>query len=249
MNFTTWMLVLFCGLTLAQNDVNETEISGETKLSFPEMSLLLLELGAVKAKLEAVETKLKETESQVLVLNEKGKSLETKLEGTESQVLVLNEKDKSLETKLKETESQVLVLQDKEATKVVFSAGIGGSVNIGPFTTPKTLAYTTVITSLGNAYNQHTGIFVAPVRGIYYFSFFYHAGGGYSVTLRLMKNNQIVLESTDYKTSHDAADNGGNAGLVELQQRDQVYVQLYANTHVWGNIHTTTFSGFLLHKV
>lgn len=106
MNFTTWMLVLFCGLTLAQNDVNETEISGETKLRFPEMSLLLLELGAVKAKLEAVETKLKETESQVLVLNEKGKSLETKLEETES-------RGKSLETKLKETENQVLVLQEK----------------------------------------------------------------------------------------------------------------------------------------
>ncbi|XP_023202374.1 uncharacterized protein LOC102219930 [Xiphophorus maculatus] len=277
MNFTTWMLVLFCGLTLAQNDVNETEISGETKLSFPEMSLLLLELGAVKAKLEAVETKLKETESQVLVLNEKGKSLETKLEeteswgksletkleGTESQVLVLNEKGKSLETKLEETESwgksletklkktesQVLVLQDKEATKVVFSAGIGGNAAIGPFTTSKTLVYTRVITNLGNAYNQHTGIFVAPVRGIYYFSFFYHAGGYQPVALFLMKNNQIVVLSSDHKTSHDGADNGGNAAFLELQQGDQVYVLLEANRHVWGNIYTTTFSGFLLHKV
>uniref|UniRef100_M3ZPH9 Uncharacterized LOC102219930 n=1 Tax=Xiphophorus maculatus TaxID=8083 RepID=M3ZPH9_XIPMA len=207
MNFTTWMLVLFCGLTLAQNDVNETEISGETKLSFPEMSLLLLELGAVKAKLEAVETKLKETESQVLVLNE------------------------------------------KEATKVVFSAGIGGNAAIGPFTTSKTLVYTRVITNLGNAYNQHTGIFVAPVRGIYYFSFFYHAGGYQPVALFLMKNNQIVVLSSDHKTSHDGADNGGNAAFLELQQGDQVYVLLEANRHVWGNIYTTTFSGFLLHKV
>ncbi|XP_027893838.1 complement C1q-like protein 2 isoform X1 [Xiphophorus couchianus] len=228
MNFTIWMLVLFCGLTLAQNDVNETEISGETKLCFPEMSLLLLELGAVKAKLEAVEIKLEETESQVLVLNKIGKSLETKL---------------------KETENQVLVLQEKEAFKIVFSAGILGNAAIGPFTTSKTLNYTRVITNLGNAYNQHTGIFVAPVRGMYYFSFFYHAGGGHPVVLFLMKNNQVVVECTDHQTSHDAADNGGNAAFLELQQGDQVYVQLEANCEVWGDSYTTTFSGFLLHKV
>ncbi|XP_014841016.1 PREDICTED: complement C1q-like protein 2 [Poecilia mexicana] len=223
MNFTTWMLVLFCGLTLAQDDVNETE----TLSSFPEMSILLQELGAVKAKLEAVETKLKETKSQVLVLNDK---------------------DKSLETKLEKTENQVLVLQEKEAYKVVFSAGIGGGA-IGPFSTSKTLVYTRVITNLGNAYNQHTGIFVAPVRGMYYFSFFYHAGGGHPVGLNLMKNNQLVVQSSDHKTLNDTADNGGNAAFMELQQGDQVYVQMQPNTHIWGSSYTTTFSGFLLHQV
>ncbi|XP_043954287.1 complement C1q-like protein 2 [Gambusia affinis] len=249
MNFSTWMLVLFCGLTLAQKHVNETEISGETLLSFPEISDLLQELGAVKAKLEAVETNLKETENQVLILNEKGKSLETKLKETENQVLVLNEKGKSLETKLKETENQVLVLQEKEAFKVVFSAGISNSGAIGPYSTSKTLIYTRIMTNLGNAYNQHTGIFVAPVRGMYYFSFFYHAGGKHPVALRLLKNNQIVVESTDQATSSDGADNGGNAAFMELRQGDQVYVQLVANCHVWGDTDRTTFSGFLLHQV
>uniref|UniRef100_A0A087YAM9 C1q domain-containing protein n=1 Tax=Poecilia formosa TaxID=48698 RepID=A0A087YAM9_POEFO len=205
MNFITWMLVLFCGLTLAQDDVQETE----TLSSFPEMSVLLQELGAVKIKLEAVETKLEETENQVLVLQEK----------------------------------------DKESYKVVFSAGIGGNGAIGPFSTSKTLVYTRVITNLGNAYNQHTGIFVAPVRGMYYFSFFYHAGGGHPVGLNLMKNNQVVVLSSDQKTSSDGADNGGNAAFLVLQQRDQVYIQLYANRHVWGNSYSTTFSGFLLHQV
>ncbi|XP_054914572.1 complement C1q-like protein 2 [Poeciliopsis prolifica] len=214
------MLVLFCGLTLAQNDVNETEIS--------EISVLFQELGAVKAKLEAVETKLKATENQVLVLNEKCKSLETKLE---------------------ETENQVLVLQEKEAPKIVFSAGIAGNSAIGPFSTSKTLIYTRVITNVGNAYNQHTGIFVAPVRGMYYFSFFYHAGGGKSVGLQLKKNNQVVVWSADHKSSYDGADNGGNAAFLVLQRGDQVYIQLDANRHVWGNPYGTTFSGFLLHKV
>uniref|UniRef100_A0A087YAN2 C1q domain-containing protein n=3 Tax=Poecilia TaxID=8080 RepID=A0A087YAN2_POEFO len=178
-----------------------------TLSSFPEMSILLQELGAVKAKLEAVETKLKETENQVLVLNEKA------------------------------------------STKVVFSAEIGGNAAIGPFSTSKTLIYARVLANLGNAYNQHTGIFVAPVRGMYYFSFFYHAGGGHPVGLNLMKNNQVVVRSAEHQSSNDWNDNGGNAAFVELQQGDHVYVQLDANQHVWGSGYSTTFSGFLLHQV
>ncbi|XP_007574054.1 complement C1q-like protein 3 isoform X1 [Poecilia formosa] len=207
MNFTLWLLLSFCGLTLGQEGLPETEVTTETGSCFPDMCKFLKEFAAMKAKLESVETNLKETESQVLVLKQ------------------------------------------KEALKVVFSAGILGNAAIGPFSTPRTLIYTRVITNLGNAYNQNTGIFVAPVGGMYYFSFFYHAGGGHKVRLFLMKNNEHVLESSDHKTLNDGADNGGNAAFVELQQGDQVYVQLHPETHVFGGSHTTTFSGFLLHQV
>ncbi|XP_043954286.1 cerebellin-1-like [Gambusia affinis] len=249
MNFTLCLLVCFCGLTLGQEDLPKTEVTTETGSCFPDMCKFLKEFGAVKAKLEAVETNLKETESHVVVLKQKGVALETRLNESESQVLVLKEKGRTLEAKLKETESQVLVLKQKEALKVVFSAGLPGNSAIGPFDTPTTLIYTRVITNLGNAYNQHTGIFVAPVRGMYYFSLSYHAGGHHPVHLFLMKNNVNILECYDHMTLNDGADNGGNAGFVELQQGDQVYVQLVANTHVWGGSYTTTFSGHLLHQV
>ncbi|XP_016517237.1 cerebellin-1-like isoform X2 [Poecilia formosa] len=207
MNFTLWLLLSFCGLTLGQEGLPETEVTTETGSCFPDMCKFLKEFAAMKAKLESVETNLKETESQVLVLKQ------------------------------------------KEALKVVFSAGILGNAAIGPFNTPTTLIYTRVITNVGNAYNQNTGIFVAPVRGMYYFSFFFHAGGGRIVRLFLMKNSERILECSDHKTLNDGADNGGNAAFVELQQRDQVYVQLQPNTHVFGGSYTTTFSGFLLHQV
>uniref|UniRef100_A0A3B3YG05 C1q domain-containing protein n=1 Tax=Poecilia mexicana TaxID=48701 RepID=A0A3B3YG05_9TELE len=171
--------------------------------------------------------------------------METKLNDSERHVVVLEEKGKTLEAKLKETESHVLV----SLRVVVFSAGILGNAAIGPFNTPTTLIYTRVITNVGNAYNQNTGIFVAPVRGMYYFSFFFHAGGRHIVRLFLMKNSERILECSDHKTLNDGADNGGNAAFVELQQRDQVYVQLQPNTHVFGGSYTTTFSGFLLHQV
>ncbi|KAF1380792.1 hypothetical protein PFLUV_G00167670 [Perca fluviatilis] len=161
----------------------------------------------------------------------------------------LREKLGVMETRLKDSENQILELKKKETTKVAFSAAIGGSgKHIGPFNTDTTLIYKTVITNIGNAYNEHTGIFGAPVTGIYYFTFHYHAGGGHPVSLVLIKNSQSVVTAYDHQTLNDGADNGGNAVFVQLQQGDQVFVRLGANTNVWGNNEITTFSGFLVNK-
>uniref|UniRef100_A0A3Q1IIW8 C1q domain-containing protein n=1 Tax=Anabas testudineus TaxID=64144 RepID=A0A3Q1IIW8_ANATE len=102
-------------------------------------------------------------------------------------------------------------------------AAISGFGHTGPFNTDTTLIYKTVITNIGNAYNQFTGIFAAPVAGIYNFTFFYHAGGSEVVNLALIKNNQVVVMAYDHKSLQDGADNGGNA--------------------------ITTFSGFLISQV
>uniref|UniRef100_A0A3B5LJC9 C1q domain-containing protein n=1 Tax=Xiphophorus couchianus TaxID=32473 RepID=A0A3B5LJC9_9TELE len=206
MTFSVWLLVCFCGLTLGQNVFTQTDVATETGSCFPDMCKFLKEFGAMKAKLEAVETNLKE-------------------------------------------KSEVLELKKKDATIIAFSAATGGSGHIGPFDTDTTLIYRKLIINVGNAYNQHTGIFSAPVPGIYYFTYFYHAGGSQVVNLSLMKNNEEVVTTYDHKTSHDVADNGGNAALLQLQQGDQVYVQLVENTHIWGGSHGTTFSGYLLHQV
>ena len=89
-----------------------------------------------------------------------------------------------------------------------------------------------------------TGVFVAPVAGVYYFSIFYHAGGRYHASLELYKNNQVTVMA-----SHNPAQsaiNGGNAVFLQLQRGDQVFVRLARNTYVWGSLYHTTFSGFLV---
>ncbi|XP_042368266.1 cerebellin-1-like [Plectropomus leopardus] len=162
----------------------------------------------------------------------------------------LREKLKTVEARLKESENQLCELKSKERTMVVFSAAAGGGNKaIGPFSTDKTLIYRKVITNIGNAYNQVTGIFAAPVKGIYYFTFHHHAGGTNIVSLSLMKNNEVVVMNYDHRTTADGADNGGNAVFLQLQQGDHVYVRLDANSHVWGNDVITTFSGFLVNEV
>ncbi|CAJ1085919.1 complement C1q-like protein 4 [Xyrichtys novacula] len=157
------------------------------------------------------------------------------------------------ETRLSNSENQIQELKkkvDTEGTKVVFSAALGGTEGpLGPFNTDTTLIFRKVNTNIGNAYNSATGIFTAPVAGVYYFSMFFHAGGGRRAFLYLYKNSEVMLDSSDHASSTDTADNGGNAGFLQLQRGDQVYVRLPANCHVWANERVTTFSGFLVHLV
>ncbi|XP_063757352.1 complement C1q tumor necrosis factor-related protein 6-like [Eleginops maclovinus] len=166
-------------------------------------------------------------------INEKLKAMETKLMDTEN--------------RLKDTEKEILELKNKEKKTVVFSVAVGGGgTNIGPFNTVTTLIYRTVITSVGGAYSPITGIFVAPVAGLYYFTIFYNAGGKHQTILQLYKNNEFLLATSDRPSAPDQADNGGNAVFLQLVQGDQVYVRLGANSFVWGNNYHTTFSGFLV---
>uniref|UniRef100_A0A8D0CNR6 Collagen alpha-2(VIII) chain-like n=1 Tax=Sander lucioperca TaxID=283035 RepID=A0A8D0CNR6_SANLU len=169
---------------------------------------------------------------QLGALKEKLSSVETRLADSE--------------TKLADSETQIQELKNKERTKVIFSTAAGGVSDIGPFNTDTTLIYRRVITNIGGAYSPSTGIFTAPVAGVYYFIIFYHAGGAHQGRVLLYKNNELVVLTQDHKSDSDTADNGGNAAFLQLQQRDQVYVRLAANSYVWGYDHHTTFSGFLV---
>ncbi|XP_037614180.1 cerebellin-1-like isoform X2 [Sebastes umbrosus] len=229
MNFNVLMTVLlFSDLILAQDVSNaaEAEISIETQSCNPDMCDLLREFGPMTEKLRAVETRLKDSETRL-------KDSETRLRDSE--------------TRLRDSETQILELRSKESTKVIFSAATGGGLNnIGPFNTSTTLIYRTVISNIGNAYSPSTGIFVAPVAGVYYFTFFYHAGGTNQANLNLYKDNKLIVWTGDVKSTSDQTDNGGNAVFLQLQPGDQVYVRMDANSWVWGTDTHTTFSGFLV---
>ncbi|CAJ1085916.1 complement C1q-like protein 4 [Xyrichtys novacula] len=173
--------------------------------------------------------------------------------GRMKEVEALTEKVNAMETKLKESENQIQELKNKETTQVIFSAVVGGeggvSRTVGPFSTDTVLVFKKVFTNIGNAYNGVTGIFAAPVAGVYYFTIFFHAAGDHEGKLYMYKNADLIIVTHDQKSDTDPADNGGNAVFLQLQQGDQVYVQLPANCHVWGSNGHTTFSGFLVSQM
>ncbi|XP_029513232.1 complement C1q-like protein 2 [Oncorhynchus nerka] len=154
-----------------------------------------------------------------------------------------------METQLKVSENQLEELKNKERRKVIFSAALGGNGHTGPIDHDTTLIFKNVITNIGSAYNPSTGVFAAPIAGVYYFSFFYHAGGSQTKYISLFKNGQRMVTSSDHQSSGDGADNGANAVTLQLEVGDQVFIRLMANTHVWDSVNHTTFNGFLLKQV
>uniref|UniRef100_A0A3P9D1V0 Complement C1q-like protein 3 n=1 Tax=Maylandia zebra TaxID=106582 RepID=A0A3P9D1V0_9CICH len=170
------------------------------------------------------------------VIMEKVNCMEAKLKESEARL-------KDTEMSLKETVTQ---LKQDKATKIIFSTTLRGSGHTGPFNTDTILVYKGVITNIGNAYSPVTGVFTAPVAGVYYFTLFYHAGGSHTQYLFLHKNSEVMVMTNDHVTHSDVADNGGNAVFLQLQQGDKVYVRMGANSHVWASESQTTFSGFLV---
>ncbi|XP_049424555.1 complement C1q subcomponent subunit B-like isoform X1 [Epinephelus fuscoguttatus] len=244
-----WFVLLFCGLTLAQDDVKTTEIEkpGKAVSCHPDMCDLLIEFGAMTEKLRAVEARLRDSETRLKDSETRLQNSETRLKDSETRMTDSETRLQNSETRLKDSENQIRELKNKERTKVIFSAATGGGDRIiGPFNTDTTLIYRTVITNIGNAYSPYTGIFTAPVAGVYYFTIFYHANGHRPGMLLLYKNNQVMVMTDDHQCGYDTADNGGNAAFLQLQPGDQVYVLMRANTHVYGSDVHTTFSGSLV---
>ncbi|KAM8728485.1 cerebellin-4-like [Acanthopagrus schlegelii] len=157
-------------------------------------------------------------------------------------VVILRE----LEAKLRNTEKQLADLRGEvRGNRVAFGASLGIDGNIGPFNTEITLVYKNVFSNSGS-YNPGTGIFTAPVRGVYYFSFSGFNLSTRSMDLVLMKNGKPMI----YATNHPAGNHyepATNGMTLQLDVGDQVYMRLKQNTWIFdnGNNHST-FIGYLL---
>ncbi|KAL0146478.1 hypothetical protein M9458_058109, partial [Cirrhinus mrigala] len=88
-------------------------------------------------------------------------------------------------------------------------------------------------------------IFTAPVRGVYYFSFFYHCATNHGTVLALYRNEKLQALA-NHNPSSDSSENGGNGLTLLLETGDQVYIVLPKGNWIWDNNHVTVFGGFLI---
>uniref|UniRef100_A0AAX7T934 C1q domain-containing protein n=1 Tax=Astatotilapia calliptera TaxID=8154 RepID=A0AAX7T934_ASTCA len=153
----------------------------------------------------------------------------------------MTEKLNSLEVKMLNIGSRLENYESRIFQRLVFF----WNSPFGPFNTDVTMIYDHTFVNIGNAYSPVTGVFTAPVSGVYFFTIFSLSGGEHAIRLLFYKNNEVILHIHDHR-SDDTADNGGNAAFLQLQQGDTVYVRLKEGTHVYKSRTGTTFSGFLV---
>ncbi|XP_057679190.1 complement C1q tumor necrosis factor-related protein 3-like [Corythoichthys intestinalis] len=113
----------------------------------------------------------------------------------------------------------------------------------GPFNTETNLIFKKVITNVGNGYDANTGIFTAPVRGLYFILLNANVGTSGSLNAAVIKNGENMFAIYDTKGTHSGVSNG--MPLV-LEAGDKLWVTLWANQCVFDQSRLTTFSGFLI---
>ncbi|KAJ8377326.1 hypothetical protein AAFF_G00261750 [Aldrovandia affinis] len=135
---------------------------------------------------------------------------------------------------------------NEDRPKVAFSAALNNAGKVGPYGVDTTLVYTKVFTNIGNHYNQATGIFTAPRRGVYFFTFSNYATGSPNLGSRLYKNGVMIASAAIWQPLL-AEDQSSNAVALLLEVGDPVYIRLPSAHQVHGSPNNhCTFSGFLL---
>ncbi|KAK6291866.1 hypothetical protein J4Q44_G00376510, partial [Coregonus suidteri] len=193
-------------LTTAENQVEELSNMKAT------VTLLQRETEVQAAELRAMETKLSTSESLM-------KSMKRENEVQERKLQVLSFRANATEFRV---EQQQILLdelrrQNEDRPKIAFSAALGGDGHIPPSERETNLAFSNVFTNVGDAYNPASGVFNAPVKGVYYFSFSSFAYSQHNVCISLFKNNMRMLSACDHHSEHDNSDSSGNGGTLHLE--------------------------------
>ncbi|XP_059357515.1 cerebellin 10 isoform X1 [Carassius carassius] len=137
------------------------------------------------------------------------------------------------------------LIKQNEVSKVAFSVSLSSSN--GPHSSLHTLIYKHIFLNTGDAYDTNTGIFTAPMKGVYAFRVFSKAYGSpdKAVVAGLFRNGQHEIST--YARQDGGFIGSSNGVSLFLEKGDKVCVNLYPGYWIFDNEHHhSTFSGHLL---
>ncbi|KAI4881184.1 hypothetical protein NFI96_026236, partial [Prochilodus magdalenae] len=170
------------------------------------------------------------------------------LQFSQSLIKELKKENAALGGRMDSTERALDTLREEKSNtpKVGFSFASGLKGYLGPFNTNTVLVFRREIINVGNAFNPVTGVFTAPVRGVYYFRFsVLGASTSYWTGVHLVKNHQRIIIAYESPTGYHQYAVGGATLLLE--KGDVVYVVLRGNCQMYDSSDNhSSFSGFLV---
>ncbi|KAF4117544.1 hypothetical protein G5714_002097 [Onychostoma macrolepis] len=204
-------------------------------------------------KIKIMETRMESLEKEMERLRTENTAQTKRLEDTKikmDELLKENEAQaKELET-MRGTTNDVKykmddLIKQNEVSKVAFSVSLSSSN--GPHSSLHTLMYKHIFLNTGEAYDANTGIFTAPMKGVYAFRVFSKAYGSQdkAVVAGLFRNGQHEIST--YARQDGGFIGSSNGVSLLLEKGDQIYVNLYPGYWIFDNEHHhSTFSGHLL---
>ncbi|XP_044062786.1 uncharacterized protein LOC122881098 isoform X1 [Siniperca chuatsi] len=179
------------------------------------------------------------------MVDEPPTQFEAELKTLQASVTQLQTENLGVRERLESTERELKAMRD--VPKVAFSVSLGGNGLQKATTGSETLLYRDVLTNIGQAYNPETGVFTAPVRGVYYVRFTANAPTDSPMSAVLYKNGVEIQLIVHEQPSGQGSDTASNGGALLLEAGDTLSLQLWQDTQIWDNSnHHSTFSGFLL---
>uniref|UniRef100_A0A8C7HCQ1 Myosin-7B n=1 Tax=Oncorhynchus kisutch TaxID=8019 RepID=A0A8C7HCQ1_ONCKI len=204
------------------------------------------QVAELKNRVTTSESQVAELKNRVTTSESQVAELKNRVTTSESQVAELKKENAALEARLSVAESQVEELR-LDRRQVAFSVGLTDSGYVGPFQTEITLVYEKIFTNIGNGYDTNSGMFSAPVRGVYYFTFTSMGREpGQKMGVYLVKNGEQMIYNVQ-DNFHGGYEYMTGAVALELEKDDLVYLRLPKG---WGlyddNYNHIVFTGILL---
>ncbi|KAL2083539.1 hypothetical protein ACEWY4_021312 [Coilia grayii] len=183
----------------------------------------------------------------------------------EQRLVMLEAKVKAIEGVVGDHTQDIAAVEKKQEKHAEILAGLGGSggggvkvsftaalrcsgaVTIGPSKEKIAVTYENVITNVGGAYNPETGIFTAPVKGVYFFTVtaFGEGHGHVGTGVCLHRNDEHTVVA--WSRQPDQKVSTTNSASLLLENSDNVCVKLWPNSWLFDNdSNLSTFSGHLL---
>lgn len=93
-----------------------------------------------------------------------------------------------------------------------------------------------------------TGVFTAPVNGVYYFNFIaFGFGNSNLMGPALYKNRDLVVSVLEHQSAGDNHEYGSSSAVLQLETKDTVYIHLPKGRKVYDDVKgCTTFAGYVL---
>ena len=134
------------------------------------------------------------------------------------------------------------LLLGNAAQPIAFCAHMSKSSNN---TYLQAVVYDSVTVNAGQGYNKFSGIFQAPVTGIYHFTSTVMSKSGTSVHVNIVKNGApIAWNFADF----EGWESGSTTVIVELEAGDSVWVRDEDTGNRYLEHFYNNFSGFLMYR-